>query len=155
LHPSLINAGTDGHHDRSACEEQRCMSRHGVDAHVRIAERQCALANAVGLAKNFEVLQQEESKKTPAASDTLSDIAPEQSATVGKRKKADEKIVVGEMAESERLRGTHRLAVGSIPTLLTSLRSCRFSRKRFVYILKSIGSSRNTPQGRQALRTNI
>jgi hypothetical protein len=33
----------------------------------------------------------------------LSDIAPVKSATVGKRKKADEKTAVSELAESERL----------------------------------------------------
>jgi hypothetical protein len=33
----------------------------------------------------------------------LSDITPVKSATFGKRKKADEKTAVGELAESERL----------------------------------------------------
>jgi len=37
-----------------------------------------------------------------AASDILSDIAPVKSARVSKRKKADEKTVIGELAESEK-----------------------------------------------------
>jgi serine/threonine protein kinase len=43
LHPeypqkrSDAGEGTDAHHDRSIPEEQRCMSCHGADAHVRIA----------------------------------------------------------------------------------------------------------------------
>jgi hypothetical protein len=55
------------------------------------------------LSKGFDARFDKRSDETPARSDILSDIASEKSADVGKHMKADEKITMVELAQSERL----------------------------------------------------
>jgi hypothetical protein len=61
----------------------------------------------------------------------LSDITPVKSATIGKRKKADEKKAVGEVAESERLgRGSQTTASGRKNDPWDSLPPSHFTQDR-------------------------
>jgi hypothetical protein len=60
--------------------------------------------NTVGFSKGIQrALSARGSEEAPAASDILSDIAPEKSARIGQRKKADERLRFDEAAESEGL----------------------------------------------------